>query len=96
MIEFMIEMASEVATIAETAAEVDNTGWIVGLCVGIPLALLVGAACGYFIAMKLFKKQMKKNPPISKDTIRSIYRQVGRQPSEKQVNEIYSKVVKSN
>ncbi len=30
---------------------------------------------------------MKENPPISKDTIRMIYRQVGRTPSEKQVNE---------
>ncbi len=72
-----------------------STGAIVGLAVGIPLALLVGAIIGYYVATHLFKKQMKKNPPITKDTIRMIYRQVGRSPSEKQVNEIFNKVSKS-
>ncbi len=66
------------------------------LGLGIPLSLIAGLAIGYFIAVKLFKRQLKKNPPISKDTIRMIYRQVGRQPSEKQVNEIYNRVVKSS
>jgi hypothetical protein len=69
-------------------------GLIVGISVGIPLALLAGAALGYFIAMKVFKKQLEKNPPISKDTIRMIYQQVGRKPTEKQINEIYNKAVK--
>lgn len=73
-----------------------ETGLIIGLAIGIPLALIAGAALGYFIATKLFKKQLKKNPPISKETIRMIYRQVGRSPSEKQVNEIYNKVTKAN
>ena len=73
-----------------------ETGLIIGIAIGIPLALIVGAALGYFIATKLFKKQLKKNPPISKETIRMIYRQVGRSPSEKQVNEIYNKVTKAN
>lgn len=72
-----------------------ETGLIIGIAIGIPLALILGAVAGYFIATKLFKKQLKKNPPISKDTIRMIYRQVGRQPSEKQVNEIFNKVSKS-
>lgn len=72
-----------------------DTGLIIGIAVGIPLALVLGGALGYFIATKIFKKQLKKNPPISKDTIRMIYRQVGRQPSEKQVNEIFNKVSKS-
>ncbi len=73
-----------------------ETGLIIGIAIGIPLALIAGAALGYFIATKLFKKQLKKNPPISKETIRMIYRQVGRSPSEKQVNEIYNKVTKAN
>ena len=72
-----------------------STGAIIGLSVGIPLALIVGLVIGYFAATHFFKKQMKKNPPISKDTIRMIYRQVGRTPSEKQVNEIFNKVSKS-
>jgi len=73
-----------------------GTGAIVGLALGIPLALLAGLIIGYFIAMKVFKRQMKKNPPISKDTIRMIYSQVGRKPSEKQINEIFKKAVKTS
>ncbi len=71
-----------------------DTGAIVGLAVGIPAALIVGGIIGYILSMKFFKKQMKENPPISKDTIRQIYQQVGRKPSEKQVNEIYNRMVK--
>ncbi len=66
------------------------------LGLGIPISLLIGLAIGYFVATKLFKKQLKDNPPISKDTIRMIYSQVGRHPSEKQVNEIYNRVIKSS
>ncbi len=66
------------------------------LGLGIPISLIVGAAIGYYVATKIFKRQLKKNPPISKDTIRMIYRQVGRQPSEKQVNEIYNRVIKNS
>ncbi|MGL4948012.1 MAG: YneF family protein [Mycoplasma sp.] len=94
MIETILEVARQVAAVAETSG--DDTSLIIGLAVGVPLALIAGAIGGYLIAMKIFKKQLKKNPPISKDTIRSIYRQVGRQPSEKQVNEIFNKVVKNN
>ncbi len=72
-----------------------STGAIVGIVFGVIGALIVGAIIGYFLATHFFKKQMKKNPPISKDTIRMIYRQVGRTPSEKQVNEIFNKVSKS-
>lgn len=64
------------------------------LGLGIPLALIAGTAIGYFIATKIFKKQMKKNPPISKDTIRMMYGQMGRKPTEKQINEIYNRAVK--
>lgn len=64
------------------------------LGLGIPIALVIGGFLGYFIGMKLFKKQLAKNPPISKDTIRMIYAQVGRKPSEQQINEIYNRAVK--
>lgn len=72
-----------------------STGAIVGIVFGVIGALVIGAVIGYFLATHFFKKQMKKNPPISKDTIRMIYRQVGRTPSEKQVNEIFNKVSKN-
>ncbi len=69
-------------------------GLIIGISVGIPLAILIGGVLGYFIAMKIFKRQLEKNPPISKDTIRMIYQQVGRKPTEKQISEIYNRAVK--
>lgn len=67
-------------------------GLAVGL--GVPLALIVGGVLGYIIATKIIKKQIKKNPPITKDTIRMMYQQIGRKPTEKQINEIYNRAVK--
>ena len=69
-------------------------GAIAGVVVGIILAILVGGIIGFFIAKYVFKKQLKKNPPITKDTIRMIYQQVGRKPTEKQINDIYRRAVK--
>ncbi len=69
-------------------------GAIAGIVVGIILAILAGGIIGFFIAKYVFKKQLKKNPPITKDTIRMIYQQVGRKPTEKQINDIYRRAVK--
>ncbi len=65
------------------------------LGLGLPLALLIGGALGYYLAMKFFKKQLRENPPITKETIREMYKQVGRTPNEQQVNAMYKKVVKN-
>lgn len=67
-----------------------NLDLILGLSLGlgIPIALLVGAAIGYYLAMKHFKKQLKSNPPITEDQIRAMYKQMGRTPTEKQVKQI--------
>lgn len=59
-----------------------------GLGLGIPLALIVGAVIGYFVAMKYFKKQLKDNPPITEQQIRTMYKQMGRTPNEKQIKQI--------
>lgn len=60
------------------------------LGIGIPLALIVGAVIGYFFAMKYFKKQLRNNPPITEAQIRSMYKQMGRTPTEKQIKQIMS------
>lgn len=74
-----------------------SAGAIAGLTIGIGiLCLLIGLFIGWFISRKIIKSQLKKNPPISKDTIRMIYKQVGRKPTEQQVNEIYAKATKVN
>ena len=73
-----------------------TTGAIAGLAVGVAIAgLLIGLVAGYFIARKVFQHQLKKNPPITKDTIRMIYAQVGRKPTEQQINDIYRKATKT-
>lgn len=72
-----------------------SAGAIAGLAVGVAIAgLLLGLLAGYFISRKVFKSQLKKNPPITKDTIRMIYAQVGRKPTEQQVNDIYRRATK--
>ncbi len=58
------------------------------LGLGIPLSLIAGAALGYFVAMKIFKRQLKKNPPITEAQIRNMYAKMGRKPTEAQIREI--------
>ncbi|MBN3490367.1 YneF family protein [Acholeplasma equirhinis] len=51
-------------------------------------ALLVGGVAGFFISRKVFKSYLEKNPPIDERSIREMFRQMGRTPSEKQVRQI--------
>ena len=66
-----------------TFAEVTILGQI-GLII---LGVVVGAVAGFFISRAVFKKQLKKNPPINEKMIRALYRQMGRNPSEAQVRQ---------
>lgn len=59
-------------------------GWI-ALVVG---ALIIGLVGGFFGARYFFKKQLEKNPPINEKMIRTMFAQMGRKPSEKQVRDI--------
>jgi uncharacterized protein YneF (UPF0154 family) len=52
------------------------------------LGLVVGGILGFYFAYKYFKKQMRDNPPITEDQIRSMYAQMGRTPSEQQIKSI--------
>ena len=51
----------------------------------IILGVVVGGVAGFFISRAVFKKQLKKNPPINEKMIRALYMQMGRKPSEAQV-----------
>ncbi|QZX49006.1 YneF family protein [Mycoplasma sp. E35C] len=64
----------------------ENLALALGL--SIPLCLIAGAIIGYIIAIKVFKRQIKKNPPITEAQIRSLYAQMGRKPSEAQVKQM--------
>ena len=54
----------------------------------IVVALLLGAVLGFFISRYVFKRYLKKNPPISEPQIRAMMSQMGRKPSEKQVRAV--------
>lgn len=50
--------------------------------------LIVGAVIGFFIARKYMMKYLKKNPPINEEMIKALMTQMGRKPSQKQVNQL--------
>ncbi|MDR2462044.1 MAG: YneF family protein [Mycoplasmataceae bacterium] len=58
-----------------------------GLIFGCIGTLIIGGIIGYFIALKFFKKKLHDNPPINENQIRALYAQVGRKPTEAQVNQ---------
>lgn len=58
--------------------------------------LIVGAVLGVLIARKLFKKELQKNPPINEDMIKALMRGMGRQPNQKQVNQLMNQMNKFN
>lgn len=54
----------------------------------IVVGLLIGAVIGFFIARNVTKKYMEKNPPINEEMIKALMMQMGRKPSQKQVNQM--------
>ncbi|AJQ45672.1 hypothetical protein JM47_01615 [Ureaplasma diversum] len=66
----------------------------VGLSVGIVLFLIAGLIIGFLIAIKIYKRNLQKNPPITKDMIRDLYAQTGRKLPERRINEIYNNAIK--
>ena len=60
------------------------------------LALIGGAVIGFFVARKLFKTQLEKNPPINEKMIRAMFKSMGRSPSEKQIREVMRNINSQN
>ena len=56
--------------------------------------LVVGAIIGFLVARKLMKNELKKNPPINEQMIRTMMSQMGRTPSQKQVNQMMKQMNK--
>ena len=56
--------------------------------------LLVGAVIGFFIARKYMMKYLKKNPPINEEMVKIMMSQMGRTPSQKQVNQVMKQMSK--
>lgn len=69
-----------------------EAGAICGIVFGIILSLIAGGIAGYYFTKKYFDKQLKENPPITKEQIRIMFTQMGRKPTERQVNQIMNSV----
>ncbi len=52
------------------------------------IGLVVGLVLGFFGARLFMKKYLKKNPPINEKMIKIMMQQMGRTPSQKQVNQM--------
>jgi len=50
--------------------------------------VIVGAVIGFFGARKYMKDYLAKNPPINEEMIKTMMMQMGRKPSQKQVNQM--------
>ncbi|MEK3977830.1 hypothetical protein SAMN05518871_11312 [Psychrobacillus sp. OK028] len=64
--------------------------WIVIIIV----ALIAGAAIGFFAARQYMMKYLKENPPINEQMLRMMMAQMGRKPSEKQVKQMMNQMNK--
>ena len=58
----------------------------------IILGLIVGAIIGFFAARYMFKKQLRKNPPINEKMIRAMFMEMGRKPNETQIKRIMKSI----
>ena len=60
----------------------------------ILFGLIVGAVIGFFVARNYMQKYFKKNPPINEQMIKAMMSQMGRTPSQKQVNQMMKSMEK--
>ncbi len=58
--------------------------------------LIAGIIIGFLIAKKLMTKQLKENPPINEEMIKTLMRGMGRTPNQKQVNQLMKQMSKFN
>lgn len=62
---------------------------ICGIVFGTILGIIAGAIIGFFVTKRYYDKNLRENPPITKEQIRTLYAQMGRKPTETQVNQVY-------
>ena len=60
----------------------------------ILIGVIIGGVAGFFIARKYMKKYIKQNPPINEQMIKVMMTQMGRTPSQKQVNQMMKSMAK--
>ena len=58
-------------------------GAIAGIVIG---TFIAGLVVGYFVTREIFKRQLKKNPPVNEKMIRAMFK--GRTASEAQIRQV--------
>lgn len=58
------------------------------------VGIIIGGVAGFFIARNYMKKMIKQNPPINEQMIKAMMTQMGRTPSQKQVNQMMKQMTK--
>jgi hypothetical protein len=54
----------------------------------IGAGLLTGLVIGFFVAKFVMQRYLKKNPPINEQMIKIMMSQMGRTPTQKQINQM--------
>ena len=54
----------------------------------VVIGLILGGVIGFFISKKYMEKYLKKNPPINEQMIKILMSQMGRTPTQKQINQM--------
>ena len=62
--------------------------------VKVLVGLIAGGIIGFFLARKFMMKYLKQNPPINEQMIKAMMTQMGRTPSQKQVNQMMKQMAK--
>ncbi len=60
----------------------------------ILVPLILGVILGLYLSRFALKSYLEKNPPINEQMIRTMYTQMGRTPSEKQVKQVMASMSK--
>ena len=62
----------------------------------VVFGLIGGLVIGFFLARHLMTKELKKNPPINEEMIKTLMKGMGRTPNQKQVNQLMKQMSKFN
>ena len=57
---------------------------------------VVGAIIAYIVTRRRVAKEMEENPPVTPEMIRAMYMQMGRKPSEAQINRVINAMNRAN
>lgn len=60
----------------------------------VVIGIVVGFVIGFFVSKKVMTNYLKKNPPINEEMIKALMTQMGRKPSQKQVNQMMKSMEK--